>query len=59
MNKHISSTKLLIMFDFLICCKLTFDLYFKNFLNFILKLKFNIYMHKKIFASYITIHLHK
>ncbi len=51
------------MYHYLICCKLTFDLqrnnkshiltyittnsYFKFSLNFILKLNFNIYMHKK------------
>jgi hypothetical protein len=32
------------------------NLYFKISLNFILKSKFIIYLHKKLFASYITIH---
>ncbi len=62
MNKHQSFTKSLIMYHYLICCKLKFDLhrnnklyalnihiilnlYFRNFLNFILKFKFTIYMH--------------
>jgi hypothetical protein len=33
------------------------NLYFKISLNYILKSKFIIYMHKKLFASYIPIHL--
>jgi hypothetical protein len=33
------------------------NLYFRISLNFIFKSDFTIYMHKKIFASYITIHL--
>jgi len=33
------------------------NLYFRISLNFTFKYDFIIYMHKKIFASYITIHL--
>ncbi len=60
MNKHLSSTKLLIMYDYLICCKLTFSLQRNNklhifnihyykliFQNFIFKLNFNIYRHEE------------
>ncbi len=63
MNKHYTSTKLWIMYHYLIFCKLAFDLqrnnklhilnlhYYKliyqNFLKFYFEIKFCIWMHKK------------
>ncbi len=75
MNKHEISTKLLIMCNYLICCTLTFHLQrnnklhilnrhyykliFQNVFNFYFEIKFKYLYAQKIFASYITIHLHK
>ncbi len=75
MNKHQSSTKILITYDYLICCKLTFDLpkftklhilninydklMFQNFLKIYFEIKILIFICTKKFVSYITIHLHK
>jgi len=72
MNKHQSSTKILIMCHYLICCKLTFNLHrnikldilniniTKLYLKFFFKIHFeNSYLYaQNKFASYITIHLH-
>jgi hypothetical protein len=75
MNKNQGSTKLLIMDNYFVFCVLTFDLKinnrlhilnihyyklkFQNFFKFYSEIKFK-YLHAQIiFASYITIHLHK
>jgi hypothetical protein len=75
MNKHSSSTKLLIMHSHLICCILAFDLQinnnlhilnihyhklvFQNFFKFYFEIKFKYLYAQIIFSLYITIHLHK
>jgi hypothetical protein len=48
MNKHKNSMKLLIIFHYLICCKLTFDLERKNKLHIL-----NIHYYKCIFKNFL------
>jgi hypothetical protein len=70
-NRHWSSTKILIMYHYLICCKLKFNLHIiiigcsehAHYYNFIFQIFFQFFSIKfyylyaqKIFASYITIH---